>query len=646
MKMKLDDYENFDGDMGAIYAKEQTIFRVWAPSAENIVLQLFKEGEGGSPMQQEQMEKAEGGTWICYVKGDLHGMYYNYLVMIDKIARESADPYAKAAGVNGRRSMVIDLKSTDPQGFAKDCGPQLEAPTQAVICEISVRDITEHKSWGGDPAKRGKFLGVVEEGTRNSEGEPTGFDYIRKLGVTHVQIMPFFDFCSIDEADRTSRQYNWGYDPLNYNVPEGSYSSDPYHGEVRIRECKEMIAAFHRAGIGVVMDVVYNHTFDVENSCLQKCVPDYYYRKKDGVYTNGSGCGNELASERPMVRKYILDSLKYWIGEYHVDGFRFDLMGVLDIQTMRLIQKELTKINPSVLLYGEGWTGGESRLPAGRRAHKGNAKKLKGIAMFSDDFRDTVKGSVFDCNSGGFVNGMPEKGSQLRYSIVGASQHSQIDYEHYYFTQGGPWAKNPEDTVNYLSCHDNLTLWDKLQLTLPEASMEERIAVNRLAAAILFTSQGIPFFLAGEDFARSKPLADGGFSDNSYNLLPEINAMDYGRLTKYRQLHEYYTGLVAFRKSQKLLQLSGADDVQKHLWFAETEDGIVRYDLEKEEEHMIIIHNAKDIPYEFMLPEGETYDVFVDAGAAGADALYTISGQVSVQAHSSLVAVGQKKQFV
>lgn len=615
-KKQPEKYECYDGELGAVYTREQTIFRLWAPTAEKVELLLYADGAGGVPQHRERMEKAEGGTWLFCAKGDRNGTYYTYLVAIDGEERESADPYAKAAGVNGVRSMVVDLAGTDPLDFEKDREPKLGNPTQAVICEISVRDITEHASWGGNPGMRGRFLGAVEPGTRNSAGMATGFDYIRELGVTHVQIMPFFDFCSIDEADQSGRQYNWGYDPLNYNLPEGSYASDPFHGQVRIRECKEMIAAFHRAGIGVIMDVVYNHTFDVGNSCLQKCVPDYFYRKKKGIYTNGSGCGNEIASERPMVRKYIVDSLKYWVEEYHVDGFRFDLMGVLDITTMRLVKKELTRLNPSILLYGEGWTGGESALTPGRRAHKGNAPRLKGIAMFSDDFRDAVKGNVFEHTAGGFVNGRPEKGRELR-----------------------PWIQNPTDVVNYLSCHDNLTLWDKLKMTLPGKSTEERIAVNCLAAAILFTSQGIPLFMAGEDFARSKPLPAGVFSDNSYNLPPEVNAMNYDRLGEYRKLHEYYKGLIAFRKAHGLLQLAKEEEVREQLKFEDTEDGILRYELWDGKERILVIHNATERTYRFSVKKGMEYGVFVDAETAGTEVLYTISGSASVKPHSSLVAI-------
>lgn len=642
MKQKPEKYPMYTGALGVQYTAAKTIFRLWAPAADRVLLQLYEEGNGDCLIRSVAMEKAEEGTWVNVQSGDLKGIYYTYLLTYGEDVLESADPYAAAAGVNGVRSMVVDLKETDPKGFEKDHGPKLNKPTDAIICELSIRDTTEHPSWGGTEKKRGKFLGMVETGTKSFEGNATGLDYIKDLGVTHVQLMPIYDFCSIDESRTDKDQYNWGYDPLNYNVPEGSYSSNPFRGEVRIRECKEMIAAYHRAGIGVVMDVVYNHTFDVKNSCLQKTAPDYFYRKKNTVYTNGSGCGNELATERPMVRKYILDSLKYWVTEYHVDGFRFDLMGVFDLETLQQIQQELREIHPEILLYGEGWTGGESLLPEEQRAVKGNAQLLNHVAMFSDDIRDTIKGSVFSQEAAGLVNGRPENSRPLRYSIVGAAKHSQVDYAGYVFTQGGAWAGDPCDTVNYVSCHDNLTLWDKLQVSMKEKTKEERMAANRQAAAVVFTSQGIPFFLSGEDFARSKEIKNGVFAENSYNLSAQINAMDYGRLHEFASLHAYYKGLIAFRKKHPLLRLDRAEDVQKHLQFTDTPEGIIHFELANQNERILVVHNAGDQEYEITQKESTRFDVYVDGVRASAECLYTWHGTCLVKGHTSMVALVKK----
>ena len=392
----------YDGnDLGAVYTKKGTDFRLWAPTADAVTLCLYQEGDGDCLSDTIPMKRDIQGTWAIRVDGDLRHVYYTYRLERSGKTVESQDPYSVAVGVNGQRSMVLDLRETDPENFKEDHGPAFKNRTDLVICEISVLDSTADVSSG--VKHPGKYLGLTEKGTKNKDGEPTGLDYLKSLGITHVQIMPMYDFASIDEAAPKKREYNWGYDPLNYNVPEGSFSTDPFHGEVRIREMKEMIAAFHREGIGVIMDVVYNHTYDLD-SCLQKCEPDYYYRMNGIRYSNASACGNEIASEQPMMRKYIVESVCYWAREYHVDGFRFDLMGVLDIDTMNEISHRLKEINPYIILYGEGWTGGTSTMPEFRRAMKRNARMLDGIGMFSDDIRDMVRGHVFYNKDCGYVS--------------------------------------------------------------------------------------------------------------------------------------------------------------------------------------------------------------------------------------------------
>lgn len=632
----FDNYAVYMGnDLGAVCTREETKFRVWAPEAEAVMLNLYHGGEGAYSLDVIPMRRDMGGTWFVKQIGDLHGVYYTYSVQNYGIRQETQDPYAKAAGANGFKSMVVDLSRTNPKDFEKDRGPRLKQKTDAVICEISVRDMTGDESCG--VKYPGKYLGLAQSGTVNRKGQPTGLDYLKELGVTHVQVMPVYDFGSVDEEHPEVLQYNWGYDPVNYNVPEGSYSTNPYAGEVRIRELKEMIAAFHRAGIGVIMDVVYNHTYNVEDSCFQKCVPDYFYRKNNEGYSNASGCGNEIASERCMVRKYIIDSVLYWMKEYHMDGFRFDLMGVLDIETMQAVREAVNRIDPEILIYGEGWTGGDSVLHYQKRALKCNTRCMQGIGMFSDDIRDTLKGSVFQDKGTGYINGSPEKAKDLWFSVAGAVYHPQVDYGNDEFTPFRPWAATPADTINYLSCHDNLTLWDKLAVSAEESTEEERMAMNRLGAAVLMTSQGIPFFLCGEDFARSKPLPQGGFSENSYNLPLEVNGLKYGNLMKYQKLHEYYKGLIAFRKSHRLLRMNSAKQIRENIRFIPTEDDTVQFEISEKEEHMFIVYNPNEFPSEVTLPDKEEWKVYIKDDAAGTEVLDIIRNQIRVSAKSCLV---------
>lgn len=635
-------YMTYNGnDLGAVYQKQQTHFRLWAPTAEQVRICFYPNGDGGEVLDIQDMKQDEGGTWIYTRHGDCHKLYYTYLVTVDGWECETNDPYAKATGVNGFRSMVVNLEKTNPCGFKEDHGPKVDKSTDIIVYELSIADTTADASSNAKYA--GKYLGLTETDIKSADGMATGLDHIVETGITHVQIMPSYDFGSIDESRPDLPQYNWGYDPINYNVPEGSFSTDPFHGEVRIKEYKQMVQAFHEKGIGVIMDVVYNHTYNIDDNCFQKCVPDYYYRKNTTGYSNASGCGNEIASEKPMVAKYIIDSLKYWVKEYHIDGFRFDLMGVLDIETLNRAAEELRKINPSIILYGEGWTAGDAAVPKSILALKENVTALRGIGAFSDDIRDTVKGSVFYDKGAGFVNGASGHENDIRFSVTGAVYHPEVDYEAYTFSNG-PWAKNPTDTVNYVSCHDNLTLWDKLSISCPKATEKQKLAMNRLAAAIVFTSQGIPFFLSGEEFARTKPIeGTNAVSENSYNLPIYTNSLKYDRLSKYKKLYRYYQGLIAFRKAHAGLRLATAEEVRNALHFIDgLPKNVVAFTIETKEETLFIVYNANPSKVYIDLPYKAEWEICVEGEKASAESLRRISERsrkVEIQPISCFVAV-------
>ena len=437
----------YDGnDLGAVYTKEKTTFRIWTPAAGKVSLNLYEQGDGDNLIETIPMTADVKGTWVCEKTGDLNGVYYTYSVQIGNKVNEVVDLYARSAGVNGNRGEILDLQATDPDGFDADVRPAFNNATDAVIYEVHIRDLSSDASSGIRNA--GKFLGLTERGTKNREGLATGLDHILDLGVTHVQILPSFDYATVDETKPDTAQFNWGYDPKNYNVPEGSYSTDPYHGEVRVNEMKQMIKTLHENGIRVNMDVVYNHTYHLADSWFQKTVPDYYYRKNGNHYSDGSGCGNETASERAMMRKYIVDSVVYWATEYHIDGFRFDLMGVHDLDTMKAVRKALDQVNPDIMVYGEGWTGGESALPAAQLATKNNIYRLDRVGAFSDDIRDGIKGSVFDFLDKGFVSGKDDMEENIKFSVVVATPHSQVT-----LTKAGDkctnWSGQPGQSINY-----------------------------------------------------------------------------------------------------------------------------------------------------------------------------------------------------
>ncbi|MCR4801772.1 MAG: type I pullulanase [Lachnospiraceae bacterium] len=631
-------------DLGANYTKESTDFRLWAPTASQVDINFYSEGSGDNLIETQSMMRDVNGTWVYEASGDMKNTYYTYSVTVDGITKEAVDPYARTTGVNGNRGMVIDLDSTDPSGFAKEKSPAFKNIQDAVIYELQIRDLSADSSSG--IKNTGKYLGLTEKGTKNSNGESTGLDHMVDMGITHLHIMPSYDYATVDES-KSDDQYNWGYDPKNYNVPEGSYSTDPTDGNVRVNEYKQMVQALHENGIRVVMDVVYNHTFNIDDSNFQKIVPDYYYRKSGDSFTNGSGCGNETASERSMMRKYIVDSVVYWVKEYHVDGFRFDLMGVHDIETMQEVRAALDEIDPSIIIYGEGWTGGESGLDESLRAVKANMSNLEGIAAFSDDFRDGLKGNVFDEKDTGFLAGNDAYLEDVKASILGATENEQIDVSKLTKSKGA-WAVEPGQCINYVSCHDNLTLWDKLQVSVPDAGKEEYIAMNKLAAAMTFTSEGIPFMMAGEEFLRSKPSGDG-YDANSYKSGDEVNSLKWDTLTENADVYNYYKGLIKFRKAHAALRLTKIEDLQDKVKFIDGLKGAaVGYTISgkpngEKADAIMVIHNGNKKDITVNLPDTDTWSVYINGEKAGTDVIEEVKDSVKVPKTSSVVLVKESK---
>ena len=528
----------YTGPLGPDYAPGGTCLRLWAPTAEAVTVTLYHKGDGGAVLGTEPLVRGAHGVWSIWLPGEQHGRYYTFAVTVNGITRETGDPYARAAGVNGVRSMIVDLARTAPSGWERDVRPNIP-PAQRAVWEVSVRDFSQDAASGVRPAWRGKYMAFTQQGTTlHGDGiHPTCLNYLKRLGVKYVQLMPIFDFGSVDEAKPLLRQYNWGYDPTNFNVPEGSYSTDPTRGEVRIRECREMIAALHAAGIGVVMDVVYNHTYRTENP-LNNTVPYYFFRQNaDGSFSNGSGCGNEFASERPMARRYLIDSILYWAKEYHIDGFRFDLMGLYDAESINAVRAALDALpgGRDILLYGEPWQGGASQLHR-YEANKANLAMLnERVGIFCDDTRDAIKGGCFDAREPGYVEGKPGSFWDIGAAVAAWCRSDRLP----------PHA--PSQIVSYVSAHDNFTLWDKLlcvRYEKPEFTARDTVALaqNRLAAGIYLTSFGLPFMQAGEEFARTKKGVG-----NSYRSSPALNRLDWNRAEQYHALVDYYRGLLALR---------------------------------------------------------------------------------------------------
>ncbi len=617
-------------DLGAVWTAEKTAFRVWAPTATAVKLNLYVSGDPAASdrIQQIDMTADVNGTWVATVEGDLNGTYYTYSVDVNGTTNEACDPYARTTGVNGKRAMVIDLDSTDPEGWDNDTDPHYDDPiTEAIIYELHVRDLSVDENSG--IVNKGKFLGLIETGTTNPEGIPTGLDHIKALGITHIHLLPSYDYGSVDEAHLEDNAFNWGYDPVNYNVPEGSYATDPYNGEVRVKEFKQMVKGLHDNGISVIMDVVYNHVYSGTEFCFNQIVPYYFSRVSDsGVFSAGSGCGNDTASERAMVKKYIVDSVKYWADEYHIDGFRFDLVGLIDTETINEVMEEVHKTHPNVIFYGEGWTMNTQVTKEGyTMTTQANSTETPGFAFFNDTLRDALKGDVFNNSKPGYISGAGGFGGNIADCFLGAAT----------------WCKSPTQTINYASCHDNMTLFDRITLSTPDADVADRIRMNNLAAAIVMTSQGVPFIHAGEELLRSKPLEDGTFDHNSYRSSDAVNNIKWADLNKeeYQTVVAYYQGLIAFRKAHPAFAMTDAAEVSAHI----TKLGGLDFNVlgfhiaagaNGEENEFIVIFNPRTEATSVALPEGE-WNIYIHDQSAGTEILGTASGTAECAPISAMV---------
>jgi pullulanase len=615
--MNAQDYPAYNGnDLGLTYTPASSTFKVWSPLAKSVTLRFYSKGfftEGVNDFIEKIEMTSKNGVWQATAQGDRKGQFYTYQVttLEGKMLEESPDIYAKAVGANGKRAQVVDLKTTNPKDWDNDKSPVLNQKTDAILYELHVRDASIAANSG--IKNKGKFLGLTEKGTKFKDGKlkvSTGLDHIKELGVTHVHLLPSYDFFTVDEVqnatDKAYKKYNWGYDPLNYNVPEGSYATDPFDGSVRIREFKQLVQAMHKSGLRVVMDVVYNHTMFGEESYFHQLVPFYYHRTTpDGKFSNASGCGNETASERPMMRKFMLESLKYWVEEYHIDGFRVDLMGIHDIETMNLISTELHKIKPDIVLYGEGWTSGDSPLPESQRSLKKYTPRLEKIAAFSDDMRDGLKGSVFDKPDRGFVSGKKGMEESIKFGIVAATKHPQIDYSKVNYSKE-PWANEPFQCINYAECHDNHTLWDRLLNSNPQDTEGDKIKMHQLAATIVLTSQGIPFIHAGMEFLRTKQ-----GEENSFDKPDAINELDWSRKLRYNAVFNYYKSLVALRKKHPAFRMGSTALIAENLKFLpQNTEGVVAYTLNGKEvgdkwKNIVVIFNANKEMKTVDIPKGK-----------------------------------------
>lgn len=585
------------------YQQGKTEFRLNAPTAAT--LRIYDNGSDTKAAKTVKMKKDSNGEWVATVKGNLKGKFYTF----DTGNGECPGVFAKAVCVNGNRAAIVDMADTNPEGWANDVRPSLSSPCDLVIYELHHRDFSIDASSGLE--NKGKFLALAE---------PKAIEYLKRLGVNAVHILPSFDFASIDETRLDQPQYNWGYDPKNYNVPEGSYATDPYEPTRRIKEFKTMVMALHKAGIRVILDVVYNHTFNIKDSNFQRISPDYYYRKTaDGKYSDGSGCGNETASEKPLMRTYMTESVKYWVNEYHIDGFRFDLMGVHDIETMNQIRHEVNNIDPSIYIYGEGWSAGSCAYPTEKLAMKANAQKLDGIGAFSDEMRDALRGPFSDDHKGGFLAGVSGQEESIKFGIVGAIQHPQVDMTKVNYSKA-PWTNSPSQMVSYVSCHDDMCLTDRLRTSMPGINTDELIRLDLLAQTAVFTSQGVPFILCGEEMLRDKK----GVA-NSYRSPDNINHLDWNNLKKYPEVFDYYSGLIALRKAHPAFRLGNAEAVRQHLEFLSAPSGVVAFRLKNHAggdawNDIIVILNANRTAQTINIPMNQ-YTAVVKDGVVKAEGI-------------------------
>ncbi len=637
-----------------IYSKVKTLFKLNAPTTVNldgmtgattqidkkkqVEIHIYEDGQGGKAIKTIKMKASSENRWEATVKGDLKGKFYTF----DIGKGETPGVFAKAVGVNGMRGAIVDMAETNPQGWENDQRPVIQSPADLVIYEMHWRDFSIDVSSG--LKNKGKFLALTE---------PKAIEHLKNLGVNAVHILPSFDYASVDETKLDTPQYNWGYDPKNYNVPEGSYSTDPYNPVTRIKEFKQMVQALHKAGIRVILDVVYNHTFNIDHSNFQLTYPDMYYRKTaDGKYSDGSGCGNETASEKPLMREFMLESVKYWIDEYHIDGFRFDLMGVHDIETMQQIRAEVNKIDPSIYIYGEGWSAGSCAYPVDKLAMKANTQQLNGIGAFSDDMRDALRGPFSDDHKGALLAGIPGEEESLKFGIVGGVAHPQVDMTKVNYDKK-PWTNNPTEQVSYVSCHDDMCLVDRLKASIPSLTDKnipekerkaELIRIDQLAQTAVFTSQGVPFILSGEEMLRDKKGVH-----NSYNSPDSINHLDWNNLQRYPQLFAYYKNLIQLRKNHPAFRLATGDKVRQHLEFlpaVNSKDvkqdclvGFLLKDLQGIDawKTIVVIYNFNKEAKEMAIPEGN-YTIACCNGTIDEAGLGEVSGkEVLVDGQSALI---------
>lgn len=637
-----------------IYSKVKTLFKLNAPTTVNldgmtgattqidkkkqVEIHIYEDGQGGKAIKTIKMKASGENRWEATVKGDLKGKFYTF----DIGKGETPGVFAKAVGVNGMRGAIVDMAETNPQGWENDQRPVILSPADLVIYEMHWRDFSIDVSSG--LKNKGKFLALTE---------PKAIEHLKNLGVNAVHILPSFDYASVDETKLDTPQYNWGYDPKNYNVPEGSYSTDPYNPVTRIKEFKQMVQALHKAGIRVILDVVYNHTFNIDHSNFQLTYPDMYYRKTaDGKYSDGSGCGNETASEKPLMREFMLESVKYWIDEYHIDGFRFDLMGVHDIETMQQIRAEVNKIDPSIYIYGEGWSAGSCAYPVEKLAMKANAQQLNGIAAFSDDMRDALRGPFSDDHKGALLAGIPGEEESLKFGIVGGIAHPQVDMTKVNYDKK-PWTNNPTEQISYVSCHDDMCLVDRLKASIPSLTDKnipekertaELIRIDQLAQTAVFTSQGVPFILSGEEMLRDKKGVH-----NSYNSPDSINHLDWNNLQRYPQLFTYYKNLIQLRRNHPAFRLATGDKVRQHLEFlpaVNSKDvkqdclvGFLLKDLQGIDawKTIVVIYNFNKEAKEMAIPEGN-YTIACCNGTIDEAGLGEVSGkEVLVDGQSALI---------
>ena len=619
------------------YSPIETKFTLWAPTAEEVRVLLYDSGNEGSAYQTLSLEMGEDGIWNTSIKEDLKGKFYTFNVKVNgKWLGDTPGIMAKAVGVNGKRAAVIDLRSTDPEGWANDVRPLLKDYADIIVYEMHHRDFSLDSVSG--IRNKGKFLALTELGTTTSQGEKTGIDHLKELGVTHVHILPSYDYASVDESKPDKAQYNWGYDPQNYNVPDGSYSTDPYKPDVRIKEFKQMVQALHKAGIRVVLDVVYNHTFNTEESNFERTVPGYFYRQtKDGNPANGSGCGNETASDRAMMRKYMVESVLYWINEYHIDGFRFDLMGIHDIETMNEIRAAVDKIDPSIFIYGEGWAASAPQLNQEELAMKANIYKMPRIAAFSDEMRDGLRGGWDDDRKGAFLIGQPGHEMSIKFGLVGAVKHPQVINDSVNYSKE-PWALQPTQMISYVSCHDDMCLADRLKATMPDATDEERASLHKLAETFVFTSQGVPFIFAGDEMMRDKK----GIH-NSYNSPDSINTIDWRNKTIHHDVFDYVRELITLRKNHPAFRMGDADKVRQYMEFLPVEgSNLVAFILKDNAngdswKNIIVAFNSRKEPAKLSIPAGR-YTIVCKDGKIKQSGMGQVSGnEIIVPARSAMI---------